>query len=526
MRMVPEHLKPKASPAERRIFDQLADLEVPGWDYALHSLNLPEHERKRVGEIDFLLLGPRGVLVLEAKGGQVSCSSGVWHSQDLRGRSHRLKESPFEQARSAAFALEARLRGIVGSPLVSSTVFGHAAVFPDVEFLVTSVEWAAEMVVDRRGIEQDGWAARLDVLGQFWENKPGPRRPLTADEVDRYLAGLRPDFDLVPTLRHLSRDVDEELVALTENQYRALDAYGRNPRLVFEGGAGTGKTMLAAELSRRASAQGSRVLLTCRSPVLAGFVSAQPGLDDVTVLPFSRVHGSHRESRFDLVVVDEAQDLVNVKDLEVIDEVLAGGLRDGSWVMLLDSNNQRGLVGSYEDTAMKGLLAHRPTCVDLTDNCRNTVEIVEATRAFTGADLGVRTAGRGLDVETVTGDRWHVVQRLAEVLEDLDQQHVALENITLLSELSLPDSVFAHLPERWRRRIDVLDLNRLRTPAPGRLGFARIAEFKGLESSFVILESEIGEESQKARANLYVGMTRARAALWVVNSETDSERMA
>ena len=526
MKMVPAHLKPKASPAERRIFDQLADLKVPGWEYALHSLNLPEHERKRVGEIDFLLLGPRGVLVLEAKGGLVSCSSGVWHSQDLRGRSHRLKESPFEQARSAAFALEARLRGIVGPSLVSSTVFGHAAVFPDIEFLVTSVEWATEMVIDRRGIDQDGWAARLDMLGRFWEDKPEPRRGLTADEVGRYLTGLRPDFDLVPTLRHLSRDVDEELVALTENQYRALDAYGRNPRLVFEGGAGTGKTMLAAELSRRASAQGSRVLLTCRSPVLAGFVGAQPGLDAVTVLPFGRVRGSHRDDLFDLVVVDEAQDLVNVEDLEVIDQVVAGGLKDGSWVMLLDSNNQRGLVGTYEDAAMKSLLAHRPTCVDLTDNCRNTVEIVEATRAYTGADLGVTTAGRGLDVETVTGERANVVKRLAEVLEDLDQQHVALENITLLSGLSLPESVFAHLPDRWRRRIDVLDLNRLRAPTPGRLGFARIGEFKGLESSFVILESEIGDQSQMARANLYVGMTRARAALWVVSSESDPEHTA
>ena len=72
MRMIPGQVGPGASRAEIQIFNLLRALEVPGWTYAFHSFNLPEHQRKRVCEIDFLLLGERGLLVLEAKGGRVT----------------------------------------------------------------------------------------------------------------------------------------------------------------------------------------------------------------------------------------------------------------------------------------------------------------------------------------------------------------------------------------------------------------------------------------------------------------------
>lgn len=513
--MIPEHVGSHASAAERRIFDQLKRLDIPGWQVGFHSINLPEHERKRVCEIDFLLLGERGVLVLEAKGGRVTRTAGVWHSQDLRGVRHRLKESPLEQASSAMFALSAKLQNLVGREVVTRTVFGHGVVFPDVDFDVSSVEWAAEMVIDRRCIEVDGWAHALERLGKFWAEKPGRRLALSEGDVELYLGYLRPDFDLVPSLRHLSRAVDEELVALTERQYRALDAYARNHRLLFEGGAGTGKTMLAAEICRRAQQQGSNVLLTCRSAVLAAFIRSQPGMDGVTVLPFHRT-SELDAGAFDLVVVDEAQDVINHDDLRSIDRLLVGGLSDGRWALLLDTNNQKGLVGRYEEKAMAELRAHRPTEVTLSDNCRNTVEIVTATRQRTGADLGVTTAGHGLEVTSIEGTRAYVGTQVAAVLDRLENEQVPMDHLVLLSAHNLADSAFSALPDRWRRRIDVLDLAHMRTPTPGKVGFARVAEFKGLESPLVVLETESSDEAGVARALLYVGMTRARAALWTV----------
>lgn len=516
MRMIPDSVHPGASRAEQEIFSQLAALEVAGWEYAMHSTNLPEHDRKRVCEIDFLLLGERGLLVLEAKGGEILLRKGVWHTRDLKGNRHRLKESPLDQAQTSMFALEKVLRRTTDDPdLVERTVFGYGAVFPESEFDAVSVEWTPEMVINAVRLASEGWAECLDRLGAFWENKLGGRGPLSPDDVERYLNVLRPDFDRVLSLRRLDDLVEKELVALTKGQYKALDQHRRNPRVVFEGGAGTGKTMLAVEMCRRARASGERVLLTCRSHVLAAFIRSQQDLDGITAVPFDQVSAFDADA-FDVVVVDEGQDVVNRHDLDVLDTVLSGGLADGRWAFFLDSNNQRGLVGRYEDDAKVRLDSHRPTFVDLMDNCRNTIEIVRATQERTGADLGVTTAGHGREVVVIEEGREKALTAVLAALTELEEHDVPLEQVVLLSPHQLSASIFVELPEEWLERIDVLDLLRMRRPGRGRIGFAQVADFKGLESRYVLLEVDETADEKAARAQLYVGMTRAKAALWVV----------
>lgn len=294
--------------------------------------------------------------------------------------------------------------------------------------------------------------------------------------------------------------------------------------MIFEGGAGTGKTMLAVEMCRRARSSGERVLLTCRSDILATFIRSQPDLDDIIVAPFDRVT-TFDAGTFDVVVVDEAQDIVNERDLDTLEVVLRGGLADGRWAFLLDSNNQRGLVGRYEDDAMTRLHSHRPAVVDLLDNCRNTIEIVQATQQRTGADLGVTTAGHGREVVVIEKRRAEAAADVAAVLADLEEHDVPLEQVVLLSPHDLAASVFADLPVEWRDRVDALDLMRMRRPGRGRVGFAKVADFKGLESRYILLEADETADEQTARSQLYVGMTRAKAALWIVKPvEVEAEQ--
>ena len=104
MRMIPGEPLHTVSRAEMRVFDQLrAAFSKPdqnGW-FALHSLNLPRHEYKRFGEIDFVVCGPDGLFVLEIKGGRVSCHDGIWETTNRYGETERLRESPFKQAEGA-----------------------------------------------------------------------------------------------------------------------------------------------------------------------------------------------------------------------------------------------------------------------------------------------------------------------------------------------------------------------------------------------------------------------------------------
>lgn len=536
MRLIPDQISPATqSNAERKLFGQLSELDLPGWSFALHSLNLAEHVWKRVSEIDFLLVGSRGIYVLEVKGGQVSASQGVWRFTDRYGHAHRKRESPFSQARSAMFSLQQRLEKKMSREVIRNATFGYAVIFPDCDFDVSSVEWDREMVIDQCDLARPAGLQRaLGRLSTYWQSKPGPRRQ-TLDEatINELLAYLRPEYEVVPTLARVSAAAETELAHLTSSQFRALDANSRNQRLIFEGGAGTGKTILATELARRERNRGNRVLYTCRSIVMTGFVAQQTDVDAISILPLERVSGG-QGALYDAVVLDEGQDAINFTDLNLLDKVLKGGLDNGRWFIFLDSNNQRGLVGAYEPDAMAYLRSFRPAEVILTDNCRNTREIVERTQTLTGADIGASASGTGPDVQIYSANSPDQVARAAaSYLDHLEADGVRPADITLLSGKQLRESTFERLPAKWRRKIDVLDLRRVTGRPATRLGFATIADFKGLESRFVLAADIASADRVSAKSNLYVAMTRARVGLWLaldkgavdletVTSETES----
>ena len=130
MQMIPNQPYATQSRAEMRVFDQLRHAfstgDKSGW-FALHSLNLPRHEYKRFGEIDFVVCGPGGLFVLEVKGGGVACHDGIWQTTNRYGETNRLKESPFRQAEEALHGLRNKLQGTS----VSEFVLGYGVVVPD-----------------------------------------------------------------------------------------------------------------------------------------------------------------------------------------------------------------------------------------------------------------------------------------------------------------------------------------------------------------------------------------------------------
>lgn len=518
--MIPERVSADTqSNAEKELFRQLRHLPDTPWRVALHSLNLSEHQHQQMGEIDFLLIGTHGVLVLEVKGGRVSIERGVWTHTNRFGKTARRRKSPFDQARTAMFSLRDRLQELIDPEFVRGVTFGYGVILPDTLFDLQSVEWSEEMILDRQGLSRpDGLLRGLNRLGTYWRAKPGSRGGnLTENDTNRLVTALRPAYDIVPTLGNTLRESEVELAALTQKQYEGLDAHARNARIIYEGGAGTGKTLLAAELARRRAADGAAVLFTCHSPIISAFVASQPGMGEVTVVEFGRLD-SLVDHKFDILVVDEAQDLINTTALATLESLLLGGLQDGHWLFFLDTNNQRGLVGAFDPEAMEYLRLTRPAEFVLTDNCRNTSTVVRGVNELTGADVGVSTAGTGPEITYVRASQRDVlIEKIASTLDQLSGDDVSPDQIILLSPLKLKESIFGALPSRWRMRIDGVDLRTWRRRPSTRLGFARIGEFKGLESPFVILGDVELSGGAETRPELYVGMTRARIGLVVAS---------
>ena len=105
MRMYPPYIRDTGSNAERRLFKILENLSPSNEWMAFHSLNLSRHEYKKWAELDFVVVGPDGLYVLEVKGGGVACNDGIWTFTDRYGEEHRRTEGPFDQARTGMYSL-------------------------------------------------------------------------------------------------------------------------------------------------------------------------------------------------------------------------------------------------------------------------------------------------------------------------------------------------------------------------------------------------------------------------------------
>lgn len=222
--------------------------------------------------------------------------------------------------------------------------------------------------------------------------------------------------------------------------------------------------------------------------------------------------------QFDALIVDEAQDLMQVSRLTYLERFLSGGWPAGQWCLFGDFQNQAGLLGTIEKEALQHIDACLPARVPLRTNCRNTRVILEAIKSLLGADMGVRGTGHGPPVRSyVAGNRQESAQLLADELQELFDGGLGYANISILSPLPFETSSAGLLPPRYRRMIRALDHFSIRAfPPRDLIGFASIQDFKGLENDAIIivdLPETIGQGDAK---NAYVGMSRARSSLSII----------
>jgi hypothetical protein len=517
MKMIPPSVSPQCrSGAERRLFDLLSQVELGPGARAYHSLALPEHERKREGEIDFLVLHATGLLVLEVKGGGISCHDGRW-TYTGRAGSFDGGTGPFEQARGAMYSLLERVKNELGPQATRDLSYGYGVAFPDCVFDVVSEEWSAESVLDARGASPAGVRSYLKGLIEYWAAKGRRRAEPTRAAIDAIASFVRPDFDRVPALGAWADEIHTRTVELTENQFTSLDWVEGAARLLFTGGAGTGKTFLAAEVARRHGRAGEMVLLTCQSPTLAAFLRQAVADESVDVMSFDRAVGRSGHP-YDVVVLDEAQDLINAESLLELDGLVRGGLQDGRWRIFLDPNNQAGVSGRFEPEALEELAGYAVHAPPLTSNLRNTNQVIMHTRLLTGADLGVATLGDGPRVESVeTSDAADDVRKLTVWLSQLDSRHgVAPGDVTILSPRAFEESAARLLPDRLKNKLVIVTPETVRRWPRADMTFSTVAQFKGLENRFIALV-DVDETLMAAEARnvLYVALSRARVGLWI-----------
>jgi hypothetical protein len=226
---------------------------------------------------------------------------------------------------------------------------------------------------------------------------------------------------------------------------------------------------------------------------------------------------------YDLLVVDEGQDILLENYLDVLDKLVAGGLSEGRWRLFYDPNQN--IFNGVGEQAMRSLLSFRPVVYPLTVNCRNTQQIASATALFSGCE-GLQSSVQGPKVETLWyRDRNDQRRTVTNCARRLLSQGVRPEDIIILSTRTLQNCCLA---DGWAEDIGA-GLVDFGAGADGDAGssvrFSTIGAFKGLESDVVILLDAVTASSSSSYLT-YVGASRARVLLAVLLDQNESEEVA
>ena len=448
---------------------------------------------------------------------------------------------------------------------------GWGVVFPDVTFEEQDPEWSLEVVCDNRHTGDFlRYLERLASHTRERERVAGRSYPerLSEAEIRRIVECFRRDFDLVPRVRDLIAESRRELTELSEQQYSvlhyALDP--RNPRVLCPGGAGTGKTLIGLEAARRLGKQGLSVLFLCFNRVLGEHLKREVSQDDGEIHVWSlhqfmrdtmlnagmgdRLHDAERNtedtgrlfgeiypdlfetavlelaetgefSGFDVLVIDEGQDILFSPTIDAIGMVLKGGLSDGRWILLYDPDLQSELYGRMDARVIDTLNQYHPVRLGIHENFRNPEPIVDEMCRVTNIEkpLCRRKFYTRMDYRSYAS-KPEQGKKLRAVLIDLMSEGVPASSITILSGCRREDSCVEKYPPDIGKNIVFIKGETLKMIDENSVTACTVSAFKGMENEIIILTDlpVPRDEGNWERSIVYVGMTRARTRAYALVS--------
>ena len=443
--------------------------------------------------------------------------------------------------------------------------FISAVSFTNVQFNAQSPEWHDWQVIDRQRIYARPISATVQAIMHgacnIYSGKGLPwasgAKSFDCDATAAVARRLRPFFEFMISTSQTRKTLDEDLLRCTQQQIEALDRLADNARSLIEGPAGTGKTCLAVEATRRdtISSSGDRRALFCFNRNLGDSLQRRCrdiGCNGVAInlhrwllscagvnapddapagfwsvdLPRLAIEKllAGRLQPFDFLVVDEAQDLFTPDYLDVFDVALAGGLAAGRWMFFGDFAHQD--IYSKQKMqrqefktkwAKQGFAAYR-----LDVNCRNTLESSQHVTLLGRPQPGYSA--------TLRGDTRHDPELLFYSTSEEQDRHCAAildrmigagfrddEIMILSSRVTEPCAARLVKLPRWRGRL------KLYQSGERGIRYSTIHAFKGLESPVIIL-TDLDELDQQSRTDLlYIGMTRALHRLAILANEASKD---
>lgn len=480
----------------------------------------------RFGEADFAIYHPSyGVICLEVKHGGIESSEGRIFQRNTRTKKIVGEINPMSQAQRSSFRfLELINKGIYNED-------EKVKVYPAVWFTMVDKEdikgdlppnYVSGNTFFRRDMENiDKTLLRCFKHHNVKKRIPSKRRNKTVMNT------LAPKFHAFPSMSTMFEQNEFAFNQMTKEQSYLLDYLEEQKEAAIQGGAGTGKTMMALEKARRLSEE-EKVVFLCFNSLLIETMKKTYGeempnvtftnLDALTYKAYRRFPTEEEKLEFlrgfenypsiwsfSSIVIDEGQDFTD-EQIRLLKEIAL--LNEGSFYVFYDRNQlvqQRSELKWLNDMDCQLILSF---------NCRNTKEIA----ATSSSSIYVDDVKVRYEVSTSQKPTYHnavnklgLIEWLTKRINLFIDEKIPVNEIVILTTKTMDKTILKNVDEIAGKKLS----DKHQEDA---ILFTTSRKFKGLEASVIILidvDLETFSNIEQRRV-FYVGASRAKNSLDIV----------
>jgi len=516
------------------------------------TFNIPYNGQSEI-QIDFLLICQEGAIVVEVKGGIIELIRGFYYYSH-KGILKEMTRTPFKQAHDYKWAL--LNNGILNKDKI---FVDYVCAFPHSTLDISRDNSQANLSHRLwNKVNHDGSNSFADFCLEVIRREKRSDRIMSEEELTDVINSLAPSIE--DRYKYSLTSLREVLNWLHIDNLSILEGLRKNPRILIEGGPGTGKTTMAKAYIKRHS--GLNGLYLCWTGLLASKVRLdleKERLSSCTVKTFNNYikeitdpefnieerYGKsefrkdlrkslHRIKRmdYDYIIVDEAQDVADKGVDILLDELLDSrhnGLKHGRFLVFYDLEQGYNSVNRNLDEIINRM-AEYSACYILDENKRVPtnkliVEYANSSLSVEHSQESFESYLKALKDDNIPGltiSTHKTVREVKKAIKDhaqlLAQYCGEMSSTTLLIHSDLKykeneddDSVFDTIAE-MDSLLSPLSEKTIERKSKESLAFTTILKYKGLEDNNVILVlpfSKIKSSWDNFLFEIYVGMTRA-----------------